>query len=278
MNTLGNGKLRTGNWGSFGIDTRSVIAEVPNMKIAILFLASVCIARAAVEEESVVHAGTTFRVVKVDAKRVSVVWKDKQGTPYRSFDKVQDDFAKKGKKVSFLMNAGIFEPGGIPSGLHVEERKTLHPINLADAPGNFFLKPNGIVWIEAGGNREAFISPPQTFATREKELHVMSSRWLEMAVQSGPLLLIDGKRHPAFTENSKSKLPRNGVGVDEKKRLVFAITDKGQLVNFWDFSGLFLKLGCKDALFLDGDISQMTVNPTGPVRSNQFGAMFVVAE
>jgi uncharacterized protein YigE (DUF2233 family) len=279
MNTIGGGKLRGGNGQRFRIDTRAVIAKVANMKIAVLFLlASVCIAGAAVEEESVVHAGTTFRIMKLDAKRVSVVWKDKQGKPYRSFDKVQAEFEKTAKKVSFLMNAGIFEPGGIPSGLHVEERKILHPLNLADAPGNFFLKPNGVVWIEAGGNREAFISTPQTFATREKERHVMSSRWLEWAVQSGPLLLIDGKRHPAFTENSKSKLPRNGVGVDGEKRLVFAITGKGQVVNFWDFSGLFLKLGCKDALFLDGDLSQMTVNPTGPVRCNQFGAMFVIAE
>jgi hypothetical protein len=31
-------------------------------------------------------------------------------------------------------------------------------------------------------------------------------------------------------------------------------------------------------LFLDGDISQMAVHPAGPVASNRFGAMFVVAE
>jgi uncharacterized protein YigE (DUF2233 family) len=50
------------------------------------------------------------------------------------------------------------------------------------------------------------------------------------------------------------------------------------MVNFWDFAGLFLELGCKSALFLDGDISQMTVNPEKAVKSNQFGAMFVIAE
>ena len=92
------------------------------------------------------------------------------------------------------------------------------------------------------------------------------------------MLLIDGQRHPAFREGSISKLHRNGVGVDREGRLVFAITDRDQKVNFWDFAGLFLKLGCKDALFLDGTISQMAVNPDKPVQSNQFGAMFIVAE
>ena len=91
-------------------------------------------------------------------------------------------------------------------------------------------------------------------------------------------LLIDGKRHPAFNENSTSKLHRNGVGVNAKKQLVFAITEPGQLVNFWDFSGLFLKLGCNNALFLDGDISQMSTNPKKPIHSNFFGAMFIVTE
>lgn len=64
--------------------------------------------------------------------------------------------------------------------------------------------------------------------------------------------------------------------MDDQRRVVFAITDKGQMVNFWDFSGLFLKLGCRNALFLDGDISQMAVNPKEELRSNRFAAMFVI--
>lgn len=250
------------------------------MKFTLLvFLTVAGVARAAVVEESVVHAGVGFRVVKLDPARVAVVWKDTQGAPYRSFDKVQAAFAKQGKKVTFLMNAGIFEPGGIPSGLHVEDRKTLHPLNLADAPGNFFLKPNGVFQIVGtDGRRVPSIVNAASFPQLEGAIKAVSASSLECAVQSGPLLLLDGKRHPAFTENSASKLPRNGVGVDANKQLVFAITAKGELVNFWDFSGLFLKLGCREALFLDGDISQMTVNPDQPVASNRFGAMFVVAE
>lgn len=232
-----------------------------------------------IAEENIGHAGARFRVVRSAPSRMEIVWKDANGVPFRTFDRVQAAFSKQGKSILFLMNAGIFEPGGIPSGLHVENRKTLRELNLADAPGNFFLKPNGVFWIESTGTgREAFIAPSEEFKKRDTALHLMSSRWLESALQSGPLLLIDGRRHPAFREGSSSKLHRNGVGIDAEGHVVFAITDRGQNVNLWDFAGLFLKLGCKNALFLDGDISQMLVNPTEPIGSNQFGAMFVIAE
>lgn len=39
-----------------------------------------------------------------------------------------------------------------------------------------------------------------------------------------------------------------------------------------------LELGYRGALFLDGDISQMAVEPGCPAPSIRFGAMFVVAE
>lgn len=234
---------------------------------------------ATVTEERIEYAGARFRVVRATPKQIQVVWKDQQGVPYRTFDQVQAAFGKRGQTVRFLMNAGIFEPGGIPSGLHVENTRTLHELNLADAPGNFFLKPNGVFHIEgAGSERQAFISPSESFKQRDGELRLMSSRWLECAIQSGPILLTEGQRHPAFKDGSPNKLHRNGMGVDARGRIVFAITERDQSVNFWDFAGLFLKLDCRNALFLDGDISQMAVNPDKPVESNRFGAMFVIAE
>lgn len=234
---------------------------------------------APVAESTVRHAGANFKVVRAIPEDIQVVWKGLDGIPYRTFDRVQAAFSKQGKTVRFIMNAGIFEPGGIPTGLHVENRKTLHALNLADAPGNFFLKPNGVIWIEGVGTKpEAFIAPSKAFQKRNVTLDTMSSCGLECAVQSGPILLIDGRRHPAFNEHSTSKLHRNGVGIDAKGRVVFAMTDRRQDVNLWDLAGLFLKLDCKNALFLDGDISQCAVNPIKPVLSNRFGAMFVIAD
>ncbi len=236
--------------------------------ILLLLTCSLATLSAEIVEESIESTGVKFRVVRLEPNQVQLVWNDANGQPYRTFDRVQAAFAKQGKTVKFITNAGIFESGGIPSDLHVEDGRTLRPLNLADAPGNFFLKPNGVCAFIHG---KPFIGTCPAW----QKLANGKETW---GIQSGPLLLIAGQRHPAFTENSQSKLLRTGVGVDEKGRLVFAITDKGEMVNLWDFAGLFLKLGCKDALFLDGDISQMSVNPNKLVFSNRFGAMFVVAE
>jgi len=245
--------------------------------LLLLLLASAAGALAAdLKELEVTHAGARFRAVKVPPQRLTLVWKDGKGEPYRTFDRVQADFAGRGRKVRFLMNAGIFEPGGIPSGLHVEAGKRLCPLNLATGNGNFFLKPNGVFAVTApggGGAAQAFVQPAEAFAAAgERKMEVM------LGVQSGPLLLSKGERHPAFREGSENKLARNGVGVDADGSVVFAITAKGQRVNLWDFAGLFLELGCLDALFLDGDISQMAANPAGPVESDRFGGIFVVTE
>lgn len=226
------------------------------------------IAVADVREERVSHAGAEFRVVKLQPHQVGLVWRDENGQPYRTFDRVQERFEKEGKKVKFLMNAGIFEPGGIPSGLHVEGGKRVRPLNTAPGEGNFYLQPNGVFLITTEEKPVASVRPTTGFQITN----------IRMGIQSGPLLLIEGKRHPAFKEGSVNKLHRNGVGVDDQGRVVFAITAPGQMVNLWDFAGLFARLGCRHALFLDGDISAMAVNPVESVESNRFGAMFVVAE
>ena len=45
------------------------------------------------------------------------------------------------------------------------------------------------------------------------------------AVQSGPALLLAGKKHPAFNRDSKSELLRNGVGVGANGEVIFVISD-----------------------------------------------------
>jgi len=238
-----------------------------------------------IEEEKIEHAGSIFRVVRLEPHRLQLVWKNAKGEPYRTFDKVQDALNLEGKKVRFIMNAGIFEPGGIPSGLYIEYRnqKDFRPLNLADGKGNFFLKPNGVITYRNGSGGGLYLTTAESWHEMLPELEKRLQGFqvhqpISWGIQSGPMLLIDGKRHPAFTEGSASKLHRNGVGVDDQGRVVFAITAPEQVVNFWDFSGLFLKLNCRNALFLDGTISQMAVNPGEPVKSNPFGAMFVVAD
>jgi uncharacterized protein YigE (DUF2233 family) len=77
-----------------------------------------------------------------------------------------------------------------------------------------------------------------------------------LATQSGPLLLRGGRMHPAFRENSTSRLVRNGVGVPSADTAVFVMSEVP--VTFHEFATLFRdRLHCPDALFLDGTISSV---------------------
>ena len=106
-----------------------------------------------------------------------------------------------------------------------------------------------------------------------------------LATQSGPLMLRKGVIHPAFRVNSPNKRLRNAVGVRKQDgQILFAMSDREDAVNgrvtSHQFTRFFQHLGCEDALYLDGDISNMLVDPKPDARftPNTFAAMFFVAE
>lgn len=74
--------------------------------------------------------------------------------------------------------------------------------------------------------------------------------------QSGPLLVIAGKVHPAFNKDSVNRNIRNAVGVAADGRVWLAISEDP--VSFHESATFFLEdLNCPDALFLDGAISRL---------------------
>jgi uncharacterized protein YigE (DUF2233 family) len=223
------------------------------------------------DEEKFEFEGVSYRLFRTTHDKLQLHWKDESGTPYGQFSKLQSAMKAKGKNIQFMMNAGIFDPGGIPSGLHVENGMELRPINLRDDRGNFYLKPNGVFAITAD---KALIL--------ESNAYVKAGLKPRLALQSGPLLLQAGIIHPSFQAASPNKKHRNGVGVTEKGDLVFAITEFHPVtnrVNLHGFARLFLHLGCKSALFLDGDLSEMFVRPTEAiVPGNRLGAFLSVSE
>ncbi|NWK53995.1 phosphodiester glycosidase family protein [Verrucomicrobiaceae bacterium N1E253] len=233
-------------------------------------------------EEKIRFEGVPYRVCRIPKKmlyQLKLAWLGSDGKPMRSFDRVQAHYEAKGEKVTFITNAGIFEPGGIPTGMHHQQFRSLRPLNLRPGKGNFFLKPNGVLTVSKSGAR---IQSSHALARlwshgRNSQEQAVWSQKTRLAVQSGPLLLEGGRIHPAFRRASTSALHRNGVGVNDQG-LIFVITDKEGWVNLHGFSRFFLHLGCKDALFLDGDISQMAVRPSGKVESNLFGAMLVMTQ
>jgi len=146
----------------------------------------------------------------------------------------------------FAMNAGMYHQDFTPVGLYVEDGIGKSPLNLGDAPGNFFLKPNGVFYVDRDG----------TVGVLESAAYAASGIEPKLATQSGPMLVIDGKDHPRFEENGTSRHIRNGVGVDGDKRAVFAISYSP--VSLGSFARLFRdELGCRNALFFDGAVSAL---------------------
>lgn len=220
-------------------------------------------------QQRIERGGTVFLTYEAKPAGIDLFWQGPDGKPFGQFSKLQQHLRTEGRRIAFIMNAGIFEEGGVPSGLCVIDGKVRHPLNLSPGAGNFFLKPNGVFYIDSRG---AHVVTSEEYARLAPHAR--------LAIQSGPLLLRDGKVHPAFRADSKNYLHRNGVGVRPDGTVVFAITEFGQprYANLHEFAEFFRAQGCPNALFLDGDISRMFVNPGGDIpASNHFGAIFAIA-
>src|SRR6185312_14620174 len=121
--------------------------------------------------------------------------------------------------------------------------KVLSPVGTSSDNGNFYLKPNGILYITT--DNKAVICQTSDFKDNAK---------IKYATQSGPMLIIDGQIHPAFKEGSANLNIRNGAGILPDGRIVFAMSQSG--INFYDFAQYFKNLGCRNALYLDGLVSR----------------------
>jgi uncharacterized protein YigE (DUF2233 family) len=76
------------------------------------------------------------------------------------------------------------------------------------------------------------------------------------------MLVIDGEVNPAFVESSDSRKWRSGVCAQVPDRVVFAVSRTP--VTFHAFARLFRdNLGCREALYLDGTLSQIYTSTDG---------------
>lgn len=173
-------------------------------------------------------------------------WKGADGEPYRTFSSVAKAVSDEGHTLVFAMNAGMYRPDFSPIGLYIENEQELRPANRQkgeNASGpvpNFYKKPNGVFFWDDKG---AGILPTDTFLKRKPKV--------SFATQSGPMLVIRNKLHPAFIVGSTDRTRRSGVGVCENGAVRFAISEDP--VNFHDFARMFRDhLKCPNALFLDG--------------------------
>ena len=164
---------------------------------------------------------------------------------YGGFAAVDAELARNGETLAFAMNAGMFHPDLSPVGLYIENGQQLARLITSDGPGNFGLLPNGVFCI---GDRFTVIES-RTFAKNPPACR--------FATQSGPMLVIGGKLHPAFRPKSDSLNIRNGVGVSDDGQTAWFVISNGA-VNFDSFARLFRdQLGSQNALFLDGSVSRL---------------------
>ena len=192
--------------------------------------------------------GAEYTVCSFDLTEVDLrtFWKDADGGVYGTFSSLARDLDRQKLKLDFAMNGGMYREDFTPVGQYIENGKELKQANLADSPAdvrpvpNFYKKPNGVFYI---GDRQAGVLETKRFLKARAKA--------KFATQSGPMLVIDGKIHPAFKVGSTDLNQRNGVCASSPTEVHFAISEDD--VNFHDFARFFRdKLGCKNALFLDG--------------------------
>lgn len=194
---------------------------------------------------SVSFEGNRYTVCSFDLREADLrlFWRDADNRPFMSFSNLAGELAAEGLTLTFAMNGGMFQEDFSPVGLYVEDGKQLKAANTRKGPGNFHMKPNGVFYIDG---RRAGVMETDAFLKKRPRARY--------ATQSGPMLVINGKIHPRFVGGSDSLKRRNGVGVSDANHVHFAISEGA--VNFHSFARFFRdRLGCANALFLDGSIS-----------------------
>jgi uncharacterized protein YigE (DUF2233 family) len=182
--------------------------------------------------------------VNTKKQEIKLYWKDDKKEIFRSIQNLKSWLGKNNQRLLFAMNAGMYKQDNSPQGLFIENKLTVSPIDTFTGNGNFYLKPNGIFYIDT--ENIPFICNTNIFHDNGK---------IKYATQSGPMLLIDGSIHPAFKKDSKNLNVRNGVGILPGNKVVFALSKKE--INFYDFASYFKSMGCKNALYLDGLVSRL---------------------
>jgi uncharacterized protein YigE (DUF2233 family) len=214
----------------------------------------------------------TYFLVNLDSQDIRFFWRDKAGENIHSLENLKwlaDSTFE--RKLVFATNGGMYLSDFSPQGLYIEQGRMLKPADtLISGYGNFYLQPNGVFLVNQF--QEAAVITTDSF----RSLSAPERQSIKYATQSGPLVVHKGQINSVFTDGSRNLNIRSGVGVINKKELVFLISD--QRVNFFDFATVFReKFDCSQALYLDGAISRAYIPTLGRYDTGgQFGVMIGV--
>ena len=186
-----------------------------------------------------------FTVCDAGKGRIELVAAGPGEPAVRRLADLEASLGPRANRVAFAMNAGMYDEDGRPIGLAIVEGKQKRAINRRKGGGNFHLMPNGVFQVLKDGRAEV----------------VTSERWmpsasLRLATQSGPMLVVDGKLHPAFDRDGTSRYIRNGVGIGPRGQPLFVISDGP--VSLGKFARFYRdELKARNALFFDGAVSAL---------------------
>ncbi|WP_028104601.1 phosphodiester glycosidase family protein [Pseudoduganella violaceinigra] len=190
------------------------------------------------------ESGYTVVTVDPSRERLQLFLRDEEGHPYKRLERVAAALGKRGQRLAFAMNAGMYHADFSPVGLFLADGVETSPLNLAPGKGNFFMRPNGVFLVTDAGALVVESSAYPALAGKAR-----------IATQSGPMLLSHGMINPLFDPDSRSLHRRNGVCALHGKA-IFVISERP--VNFHGFARYLRDtLQCRDALYLDGSVSSL---------------------
>ena len=186
-----------------------------------------------------------------DPAAIKMYWKDSAGVPFMTFDRL----LKLNNHIVFITGTG---KSLVPYGLYIENGKQLHPIRKQlNYKVSNKIQPDGVFYTTG---TQAVIHP-----LGEKRFY-KNAKW---AIQSGPMLLIDGRINPALP--NKKKTLRHGVGIKKDGKVYFACFE----ASMREFAEHFQKEGCLNALILESDHPDIWYNGNSRNKFNRFGPMIV---
>lgn len=207
-----------------------------------------------------------FYTVDLKKQHMEFYWKDKDGEPLKSIQRLKEQVEQQGRTLVFAMNGGMFNRDYTPQGIYIQNHQTFASLDTGSGNGNFYLKPNGVFYIT--DNNTPVICTTTDFIHKSN---------IKYATQSGPLLLVNGQIHPALTFGSTNLNIRNGVGILPNNNILFAMSKDE--INFYDFAKFFQDLGCKNALYLDGFVSRTYLPEKNWIQlDGNFGVMIGVTQ
>jgi uncharacterized protein YigE (DUF2233 family) len=190
-----------------------------------------------------------FTACRVDlsSEQLRLFWRNEAGQPYRQFSALRDALQKRGVKLLFAVNAGMYRPDFSPVGLFVADGQELVPLNRHVGSGNFSQQPNGVFLVDGNSAR--------VLATED---YGRDKPRAAFATQSGPMLVHAGEITSSDVMSPKSpwRKIRNGVCAPSPGEVAFVISEEP--VTFYEFAGYFRDhLHCREALYLDGTVSSL---------------------